>query len=234
MRKLFLMLMIAALAAFGLSACSDKESAKDDSKQTEKKQESSDASAEENSSGPVAVVNGEELPRQDFNTQFESMKQQYQQMGMDVEKNKDKLKQSVVDQMIGAELLSQQAEEDGIKVSTKEVDKKYTSFTDQFKSKDQMKQAYEKNDLSEKKVKNQLEENIKITKYIDENTDKPKVSEDELKKQYETMTKGKKDAPKFEEVKPTLKKQLEQQKTQKQVQSLVDKLRKDADVEVKI
>ncbi len=240
MKKMILMMMIALAAMIGVSACSqDSDDSKqsqssDESQQDQSSSDDKQASSEKEATGPVAVVNGKELPRKDFNTQLESMKQQYKQMGMDVSKKEDMLKKNVVDQMVGAELISQKADKEGVKVTDKELDKRYSDFTDQFKSEEQRKKAFKDNDLTEKKVKDQLKENLKISKYIDKNTEEPKVSDKEIKEQYDKMAEQQDDAPKLDKVKPTIKKQLVQQKTQKQIQSIVDKLRKEADVEVKI
>ncbi|WP_052158646.1 SurA N-terminal domain-containing protein, partial [Halobacillus sp. BBL2006] len=189
MKKLFMTLTLSTLAVFGLAACSSGEEAEKDkdSQQTEENKAEDKSSDELKGSGPVAVVNGEELSREDFNAQYESMKQQYTQMGMDLEGKEEQLKKSIVDQMIGSELLTQSAEEAGIEVSNDEVEKKYSEFSKRFESEEQMKKAFEENNTDEKEVKEQLKLQIKVDEYIANNTEEPEVSEEELKQEYDAL-----------------------------------------------
>lgn len=238
MKKLFMTLTISSLAAFGLTACSSGEENAEENKQeqtTEKQQEqtsekSSDKAAAE---GPVAIVNGEELSREDFNSQMERMKQQYSQMGMDLEGKEDQLKKSIVDQMIGSELLVQSAKEADIDVTEKEVKTKYQEFVKRFENEEQMKKAFEEQGTSEKEIKKQLKVQLKVDEYIANNTD-VKVSDKEMKQKYEQLKKQKEDVQSFEKIKPSLKQSIERQKQQQQVGKLVEDLREKAEVEVKI
>ncbi|WP_198162615.1 SurA N-terminal domain-containing protein [Halobacillus mangrovi] len=233
MKKLFMILAISIIAVFGLTACSSGEETESNKGQDQEKDNSAETD-ELQGSGPVAVVNGEELSRKDFNAQYQSMKEQYSQMGMDLEGKEEQLKKSIVDQMIGSELLIQSAEEAGIEVSNKEIEKKYSEFSQRFESEEQMKQALEENDTNEKEIKEQLKLQIKVDEYIASNTEKPEVTEEELKKEYDALKSQQEDVESFEKVKPSLEQQLQSQKKQQQVVELVQKLRENAEVEVKI
>ncbi|MGI8315272.1 SurA N-terminal domain-containing protein [Halobacillus mangrovi] len=235
MKKLFKTLAILIIAVFGLTACSSGEETESNKGQEQEKVKSAETETDElQGSGPVAVVNGEELSREDFNAQYKSMKEQYSQMGMDLEGKEEQLKKSIVDQMIGSELLIQSAEAAGIEVSNEEVEKKYSEFSQRFENEEQMKQALEENDTSEKEIKEQLKLQVKVDEFIANNTKQPEVTEEELKKEYDALKSQQEDVESFEKVKPALEQQLQSQKKQQQVVELVQKLREDAEVEVKI
>ncbi|WP_173916371.1 SurA N-terminal domain-containing protein [Halobacillus sp. Marseille-Q1614] len=226
MKKLVLAAFISVLAAFILMACGGNESAEDDNKNTEQKE-----------SDPVAVVNGEEIPRKEFETQLDGAKKQYEQMGMDVKGKEEQLQKSIIDQMVGLELLKQEAKKEGYEVSEDEVDKRYEEFTSQFESEEAQKKAFEESNLTEEKVKDELQQSLVINKYLKENTEEVKVSEDEMKKQYDTMSEQQGEdqkMPSYEESKDQIKQQLTTQKENEQVKKLIEKLKKDAEVDVKI
>ncbi|MBH0229491.1 SurA N-terminal domain-containing protein [Halobacillus yeomjeoni] len=233
MKKFLMTLSISTVAAFGLTACSSGDENAESDKKEEKTEQTEEQASESKAEGPVAVVNGEEIPREDFNTRMERMKEQYSQMGMDMEGKEDQLKKSIVDQMIGSELLIQSAEDAGIEVTDEELQKKYEEFTKRFENDEQLQKALKDNGTTEEEVKQQLKMQIKVDEYIADNTE-IEVSEKELKQQYEAMKKQKEDVKSFEEMKPLLKQQLQSQKEQQAVGKLVKELREEADVEVKI
>ncbi|MFD2925727.1 SurA N-terminal domain-containing protein [Halobacillus naozhouensis] len=227
MKKIWITSLIAVLALFSLAACSGG-----DNTESSKKEETTESKKSEDNTGPVATVNGQEIPREKFNQQLEGTKQRYKKMGMKIEGKEKQMEQGVVNQLIGIELLNQKATEANIKVSKDEVEKKYEQFASQFPSEEERKKALKESGMTEDKVKQQLEENIKIQKYVAENTEEVTVSDEEAKKQYETMVKGQKNAPSFEEAKKQIKQQIQKQKQGQQVTKLVEKLRKEADVKV--
>ncbi|WP_163526165.1 SurA N-terminal domain-containing protein [Halobacillus ihumii] len=229
MKKIWITSLIAVLALFSLAACSGGDNSESSKKDESAKSEKSEG---ESKTGPVATVNGQEIPRKEFNQQLEGTKQRYKQMGMKIEGKEKQMEQGVVNQLIGIELLSQKATEANIKVSKEEVEKGYEQFASKFPSEEERKKALEESGMTEDKVKKQLEENIKIQKYVAENTKEVTVSDEEAKKQYESMMKGQENAPKFEEAKKQIKQQIKSQKQGQQVTKLVEKLRKEADVKV--
>ncbi|UOR12536.1 SurA N-terminal domain-containing protein [Halobacillus amylolyticus] len=226
MKKTWITAIMTILALFSLAACSGEDNSETSQSQPE------EAESTENKTGPVATVNGKEIPRKEFTQQFEVTKQQYQQMGMDIKGKEEQLKQGVVNQLIGLELLTQKAAEEEITVTDEEVDKQYEQITAQFPSEDAKKQAFEKNGLTEGKLKKDLKEQLKVQKYVKENTEEATVSDEEVKKQYDTMMKGQKEAPSFEKSKEQIKQQLLTQKQNQKTTQLVEKLRKDAEVKV--
>ncbi|MGP4059979.1 SurA N-terminal domain-containing protein [Halobacillus sp. H74] len=238
MKKTFLIVLIGFLVTIGLAACSnsDDESAEGNNEETEQENsgQSDETANEEEATGPVAVVNGEELSREEFNQQLDIMKQQYEQYGMDIEGQEDQIKQSVVDQMIGAELLSQKAEEADIEISSEEVDQRYEEMTGQFENEEQLQAALDENNTTEEELKEQVKLQMKVDEYIAGETEETEVAEEELQTQYDTLKEQQEDVGSFEEVKPTLEQQLKTQKEHEQVTKLVEKLREEAEVEVKI
>ncbi|MFD1018393.1 SurA N-terminal domain-containing protein [Thalassobacillus hwangdonensis] len=241
MNKKLMTLVFGLLLLVGLTACGGNgEEAKKDNKKN---------------NGPAAVVNGEEIPRKEFEKNYDMAKSQYEQMGMDLKGKEKQIKKSVVDQMIDSELLVQYAKDSGIKVDDNKVDEEYKKFTDQFEKEEQMDKFLKQNNLKKDELKPLLKESLMVQKYIDENTEEPKVSEEELKKQYDQYVEQQKqmqkqaekkaeesgqegqqqqEIPEYEEMKDSLKQQMVQSKKDEQVQKLVQELRDDSEIEVNV
>ncbi|WP_028782950.1 SurA N-terminal domain-containing protein [Thalassobacillus devorans] len=252
MNKKLLTIMFGIVLVLGLAACSggDKESGQGESQegkegQTEEKQEKN---AEESSSDipdPVAVVNGEEISKDRFTQQYKAMKKQYEQMGMNVDQNKEQLQKSIVNSLVDSELLVQYAKKSGIKVDDKKVEKKYNEIEKQIKSEEQMQEFLKMNNMSSKEeLKPRIRESLQVEKYVEENTEQAEVTEKELKAEYDKMVKqmeqqaeqtGKEqEIPKYEDVKPQVEQQLKKSKEQEQISKLVEKLRADSKVKINI
>ncbi|MBM7552557.1 SurA N-terminal domain-containing protein [Thalassobacillus pellis] len=244
MNKKMLSMVFGLLLVLALAACSGNgEEAKQEDKKSDAGKEQ--ATATEDLPEVVAVVNGEKISKDEFTQRYNTIKKQYEQMGMNIDKNKGKVQKSVVDLLVNSELLVQYAEKSGIKVDEKKVDEEYKKITDKIKSEDEMKKFLEANNMSSKEeLRPRIKESLVVQKYIEENTETPEVTEKEMKKQYDTMvaqmekqgknSEQKPEIPAYEEAKPRIKQQLQNSKQQEQVKQLLEKLRKDSEVEVKI
>ncbi|WP_082234064.1 SurA N-terminal domain-containing protein [Halobacillus massiliensis] len=224
MKKLALTTLTFVLAALLLAACSNNEQA-DVNKDTNNK--------DKNKTGPVAIVNGKEISREEFESQVNGTKKQYEEMGMNLDGQEDTMKESIAEQMIRLELLKQEAEKKGYEVSEDELNKRYEEFISQFESDDAKDKAFKDSNLDEEKVKEELNKSLLINKYVDENTEEVKLTEKELKKEYETMKDQRGDGqkmPGYEKIKDDIKRQVINRKENDQLLDLVDQLKKDADI----
>jgi len=245
-----------ALAALllALSACggNDEESSKDAS--SESSSESAESGSGEDQAGQpnlddvpdvVAEVNGTEIEKAEFEDAYQ---QQYQQMAMQSQMSGGKvdengLKKQVVDNLVNTELLVQEADDRGIEVSQEQADAELTKLAKQngMKSGDEFAKALEKQGMDRETVDEQLQAQVQIQQLLAEETGDTKPSEKELRALYQTAKaqqeqagkKGQK-VPPFEQVKPQLVDQLEQQKQSEAASTLIEKLRKDAEIEVHV
>ncbi|WP_181348433.1 SurA N-terminal domain-containing protein [Thalassobacillus sp. CUG 92003] len=237
MKKTLLTIVLGAMFAIGLTACSGDEDSGNNNQSTEEETSGNDSSQESSESGesegnpdePVATVNGEEIPRKDLTSQMESMKQQYEQMGASIEGKEDQLQQNILDSLIGNELISQEAEKSDIEISDEEVNKRYDELPEE-----QRKQALEQGGYTEESLKKELKTSMKANKFVSNNTEDVNVTDEEIQAEYDKLKESQQDAPKLEEIKPRIKQTLQQQKQQEQIKKLVEELRNKEENEVEI
>ncbi len=244
-------------------ACSDSdESAKETNEETKTQEEEpagdSEAASEDGESAQpempepdlegipdvVAEVNGEEIPKEEFEAsytgQFQKAAMQSQMSGQEVDQ--EKLKQQIADSMIGLELLKQEANSSDFKASEEEVNETLDGLVEQYglKSQDEFLTTLEDQGMAKEEIMSQLETQVKIDKLIANESGDIEITDDELQELYEQYKAqqeqmGGKDGEEvkiqsFEEMKPTLETQIKSQKEGQVYQKLVERLREDADV----
>jgi FKBP-type peptidyl-prolyl cis-trans isomerase (trigger factor) len=254
MKKLLSALLI-TIMAIALAACGDGEEAKKQSEDKPKTEENSKQQEEQakqmeemqkkmdkqkvDKEKIVAVVNDEELKGEEYNNMLTTSQMQYQQMGQDPtsEKASEQIKKQTIDSLVGQTLLMQQADEKGYKATDEEINKQLEEVKKQYKTDEEFEKAMKDAGFSMDELKTQIAENVKYTNYVEKEIKVDEVTEDEMKKFYDQFAsqQGKdQKAPKYEEVKPQIKTQLEQQKKQEKLVQHVEELKKKAKVDIKI
>lgn len=181
----------------------------------------------------VAKVNGENIPAEDYQKELEMTKAIYAQQGIDFEEvdgeMKKQVEQSVLEQLINTKLVLQTAENDGISVKQEEVDSELGNVKGQFEDDKQYKEALKENKVTEEELTQQIHEQLIITRYLDKKIGEIKVSEDELKGQYdqykEQAESMEQEVQDFETMKPELEQQAVAQKKNEEVSKLIEDLR---------
>lgn len=234
--KKFLMLMLTLTIAVTLAACGD------DSKDKEKDEGQVDEETAEQANEDVEVTDEEKVKDDDvvvnindsgvkgthYNVIYAQTKMQMQQLGQDT-KDVDAIKEHALDELIAQELVMQDADDKGVKVSDKEVDKELKNFKEEN---DENFQAYlDEFDLSEETYKEQLFFSLVLDKYVAEEIDAKEATDEEAKETYDNMKEQNDELPEFDEIKDDLKQQLQGQKKQEQLQAKIEKLKKSADIE---
>ncbi|MFC2949877.1 SurA N-terminal domain-containing protein [Virgibacillus sediminis] len=251
-KKLMLSLLLAVLVSV-MAACNGEDGAADDNNEEQNTQESEQAAEQPEMPEPdlegvpevVAEVNDSEITKEEFETaykaQFQQMALQSQMTGQEVDQ--DQLKKQITESMIGSELLIQEADNRKVTVSEKEVNKKLDELVEMngMDSQEALLSALEEQGTTEEEVLSQVETQVKVNKLIAEESGETEPTEEELKEAYEQAKaqqeqmaegEGKGEMPSFEEVKPQLKEQLQQQKEGEAAMALIEKLRGNADVTV--
>ncbi len=98
---------------------------------------------------------------------------------------KDKYKTLVLDQMINTELLAQNAEKEGIKVTDKEIQSSYNDLKTYVNSDEQIKKSAEDLGISDDFLKEQAKLSLLIQKSQEKFYSEEKVSDSEMKKYYD-------------------------------------------------
>ncbi len=123
----------------------------------------------------AAEVNGIKIPMAKFTSQLQTVLQQYASQGVTVkDSQKAQIRKKVLDNLIGQELLYQDAEKKGITVTQQEITTQLDGIKKQFKDDAQYQSALKSQGITEDFLKSDIKMNITLNKYIDK-TFKPKV-----------------------------------------------------------
>ncbi|SMX71543.1 MULTISPECIES: SurA N-terminal domain-containing protein [unclassified Brevibacterium] len=254
--------LVVATAVGSLAACgSPEEEPKAQETSASAKQEAgSDASGQGQDQGQegkpdtkgipdvVAEVNGEKITKKDFvplyETQYQQMQMQSQQSGQQVDEKQ--LKTQTAENLVSTELLSQEADKRGIKVSDKDVDKglEESAKSSQMSKKDFL-AAMKKQGMDEKKVHSELKTQLSIEGLIKDEYGEFKASGEEIGQAYEQAKSQQEqmaqqggqqaqEVPPLEEMRPQLEEQVKSQKSTEATQKYAKKLRKQGDVKVNL
>ncbi|NJC20977.1 peptidyl-prolyl cis-trans isomerase SurA [Arthrobacter pigmenti] len=188
----------------------------------------------------VAVVNGLEIPKDEFITSYEGafqqMSMQSQMTGQEV--NQEQLKTQTLDNLIGNKLLIQEADKRGIEASEEavaaETDKlvKSNNFAD---AEELFAKLEEVQGIPKEEATTQIEQQVRLNTLLAEETGDVTPTEEELKAAYEeakaqgAAAQGG-EIPPFEEVRPQLEQQAVAQKQNEAAAALVEKLRESGEV----
>jgi peptidyl-prolyl cis-trans isomerase C len=144
------------------------------------------ASGKEAGSQRAAVVNGSVITKNDFEREVQVVLQRsggLQQVPDAAQMNR--LREAVLDQMIGARLLYLKAQEEGFTVSDKVVNEELTVFKTRIPSEEQYKQWMLEMNLTEAELKSRLKQDLTIKKFLDKKfVEKASVSNAEADKFY--------------------------------------------------
>ncbi|WP_434592815.1 SurA N-terminal domain-containing protein [Brevibacterium sp. 1718] len=196
----------------------------------------------------VAEVNGEKILKDDFvplfETQYQQMQMQAQQSGQPVDEKG--LKKQTVENLVSTEVLVQEADKRNIDVSDKDIDKglKESAKSGQMSEKDFLK-AMKDQGMDEENVRSELKNQLKIEGLVEDEYGEFEVSGEEIgqayeqaKSQQEQMAQqggqGQQEMPPIEDMRPQLKEQVKNQKSQEATQKFAKKLRKQADVTIRL
>ncbi|RJP22320.1 MAG: peptidylprolyl isomerase [Candidatus Abyssobacteria bacterium SURF_5] len=168
--------LLAAISIVSLAIAAEKQD-------LAKESSSTDAGA-----ANIAVVNGVAITRAEFDTEMDSIKQQFLAMGQPMpEERVAQMEKEVLENLISTELLFQAAQQGSVKVETSEVDEKYASLKKRFPSEEEFSKALEKMHLTEAGLRAKLERGMIIEELIDrEIVQKIPISDEEIKTYYES------------------------------------------------
>ncbi len=240
-KKKLVVLLAAAMLIFGVVGCTNTEESQEPDKQEQQgekeQEEQKDQKDQEKPQEVVAIVNGEEIAGADFQATVNQIKSMYAQQGMDLSSEQGKqlleqLEKQVLNSMVGQELLRQQAEKEGYTVSEKEINKELEKVKGQFENDDQFKEALDKNGTTEAQLKEEIINRGKTQQYIDDQVGEVTITEEELKEIYDSYAQQSEDMPEFEEVKAQIKEQAKSQKMQQETNKIVERLKKDSEIEI--
>lgn len=233
-----------------LAACGGDDSADSkDSKDKEGNDKKTEEQAGQASSKPVEItdeekvkkdkvvtkINGEEITGKTYNTTYAQTKVMMQQYGQDVS-DKKKLKEQTLNAIVQQELLKQDAEKNGIKVSDDEVQSQFEKA--KSSNKEQFESVLKQYHLTEETYKDQLDFELTVQKYKKQQLEDTKVTDKEVQDYYDKLKEQQKNAskeqqqelPKLKDIESQIKKQLKQRKETQKLQAKVQELQKQAEI----
>ena len=228
-KRISISLILISVMVFILGACSSEGLKADKS---EKKAEM------------VATVNGEEILKKDYETQLKTSKAYFQQQGMNLEdldsKTQEEFEQSVLDQLINTKLLLQTAQKEGITIEQSEITSEVDKMKSQYEDPKKYQEALKENQLTEETIKEEIRDQLILTKFFDKKIGEITVSEDEVKSTYEQYKKQIESQGQelpdqdFDTIKPQMEQQALAQKKNEKIGELIEGLRKTNKKNIKI
>jgi parvulin-like peptidyl-prolyl isomerase len=130
---------------------------------------------------PAAIVNGEEISLKEFNQKLKQRMESHKVQGADIAESK--LKDAVLDEIIGNRLLLQGAREKNINVADKEIDEEIASIKKRL-GEDRFNETLKKLGLSQEEHRKQVRERLTINKFIESLVSDDSIKEEDIKKYY--------------------------------------------------
>lgn len=190
----------------------------------------------------VAIeVNGETMGRQQLENQIKQQLQRVKAQNSErLEKNPElaenlrkNTKQQIVDQTVQQLVLQTNAKDAGIEVQESEIDQRLEQATQQFPNEEAYEKALDNAGMSEDDFRKKLETELRTQKFVEQNIETKEVSEEEIREHYEQNRQQFGDLS-LEEVKSQIVSTLQQTHRDRQVQNLIQELKEESDIEVKI
>jgi len=190
----------------------------------------------------VAIVNGEPVPREEFDQMLEMRMEMYEMQepvgeGEEAAEMEEMLKQQTLDELIAQTVIMQNAEAEGIAVEEDEIEEQYQLLKGQY-GEEEFQTVLEEQNMSPESLRENIANQLVIQEYVEKKAAEElgeealEVSEDELKALYEQHSMQMEDLPEFEEMKPQLIEMAQQDKMQEVTGEIVNQLIEESDIEV--
>jgi peptidyl-prolyl cis-trans isomerase C len=139
------------------------------------------------SDNKVAIVNGTVIPKHDFERAMLGVTQRLSSMGKNPEGSElEKLKSEILDNIIGGELLYQEAQKKGIKVEDSKVNQEVDSLKQKFPSTEVYTNWLKEMDLTEAAIKTDFKKRLVVQQLIEkEFSSKTNLADAEVKAFYD-------------------------------------------------
>lgn len=195
----------------------------------------------------VAEVNGEEISKEDFAEAYETQAQAQQAATQQAQSGQQpdpkQLTDQTVQSLVNEELLRQEAEKRGIDPSEKEVEQTLADLAKEngLGSVDTFVKALEDQGMSRDEINSQAAQQTRFDMLVADEGGPVKATDQEVRALYQQLKaqqagqSGQGPAvPPLKQVRPQLTTQVEQQKESQTARTLIDRLRKDADITINV
>lgn len=230
-KKIIGVLMLAAMVSIFAIGCS-QESAPEGNENVE-------------TGEAVAIVNGEEISKEDFDYTVQRISMNYEQQGLSLEGEQGEavlegIREEAMDILVEERILLQEAIKNGHSVTDEEVEEEFESLKGQFSSQEDFEEILEMNLLTEERLKKMLKTEMHIERFFKEATENVEVSEAESKEAYDRYfeeiqgTEAEEDFPSYEEIKYDLEFEIMQEKQNAEFRTIIEILKADSEINILI
>jgi len=185
----------------------------------------------------VAIVNGDEIKKEEFLKRVQLAAMSYSSQGVDISSTdaQNQIMQSIINTMTSEKVVLQQATAKGIKVTSEEIDAEYKKIVEYLGGQEKADEAMANQGLDSDYVHKDIERQLTIQAYLNSTIDLSgiSVSDEEVQTAYDNITAEEgAEKPAFETVSEDIKSQLLTQKQQQAINEHVDSLVKNSSVQV--
>ena len=186
----------------------------------------------------VAMVNDTKITHEDYQTSVTEITQNATLQGFDVStpETQAQIEEQALTALINTELLVQKASEAGFSASSEAVEEEYGNLVTQLGGEELLTEKLTELNMTPEELRENITEQVAITAYIDAQLAEAgiAVTEEDITEFYNTVVGAGDDAPPLEEIRPFLEEQLLAGKEQEFIIGLVDTLRSEATIDIKI
>ncbi len=186
-------------------------------------------------SGIFATINGEEISFEEFDNFYAQM---LSEQGIDLatldSETSLQIESQARDLMISQVLLAQEAEKSEIVVSEEEISLELDSIRNQFPDIAEYEQALLTEGINEESLKTQISRNLIIQKFIDQELeiDNIEVTDEDAQTLYDQASSMQENFPPLVDIREQIDQTIIRQKQQDLINSYIEELKKDANIEV--
>lgn len=185
----------------------------------------------DNAAAVIAVVNGEEIQRADFDKLLIEQKTISGEPQNEVEQQA--LQNQVLDILTSKALLLQYANESGISIKDEDIDSKFSQIRAQFPDEQAFADALSEQGFTQETLSDFLRNDLLIKNYVNSQVDLESVTvnDEEVKNAYDLAATKQDNLPELEVLSEPIRAQLMQQKQQLLVSQFIEKLKSESDIE---
>lgn len=180
----------------------------------------------------IAIVNGDEILGKQYNSTYRERKEfEMFTKEPDQEIDNDQVKKITVDGLVGQTLINQEMDKMKKTVSDEEVEAEFENIKSQ--EGDILESLLEQFQWTEEDLKVQIKNDLTNARFIKEKIE-VQVTEDEVKAEYDRVKEQTEKIPEFKDVKENIEVQLVKQKENQELAKIIEELKKDSKIEIKI
>lgn len=185
----------------------------------------------------VVVVDGEEIKGTVYNSVARQLEISLLTQGKKVTDPQiaEQVKEQVIDIIVSNKLIIQDAVKKGHAADTELLEQRLEALKNQYESEEQLTAALQRTGFTLEDMEQQLRDQLIYESYLAAEVEDIKVTEADLEEAYQSYVDSSEgETPAFEEMKPMILQSLEEQNEQQAVYNRIEKLRKAAQIDVKI